>query len=143
MTNVSLSNDMKYVADISCKSCTTELKTIRHAVKQACLDFHFDVAKTNAVVLAIDEACANVIRHSCEYSDNFELGIKISKKNGYGIFTVVDNCAPLSPDRLEPCKDDLLKPGGLGLKLIYQVMDSVKLLDHQGPGNWLELKIKL
>ena len=134
---------MKYVVDISCKSCTTELKTIRHAVKQACLDFNFDEAKTNAVVLAIDEACANVIRHSCKFSEEFELSIKINQNDGYGIFLIIDNCAALSPDTLQPCQHDLLKPGGLGLQLINQVMDSVTLLDHAGPGNWLELKIKL
>ncbi|MFT4940665.1 MAG: serine/threonine-protein kinase RsbW [Paraglaciecola sp.] len=134
---------MKYVADISCKSCTSELQKIRHAVKEACIDFNFDLAKTNRVVLAIDEACANVIRHSCDFSESFKLSIIVTQKNGYGIFLVVDNCSRLSPDALQPCQEDVLKPGGLGLQLIYQVMDSVTLLDHPGQGNRLELKIKL
>jgi anti-sigma regulatory factor (Ser/Thr protein kinase) len=134
---------MKYVADISCKSSTAELQKIRHTVKQACLDFNFDLAKTNRVILAIDEACANVIRHSCKFSENFKLSIKITQEIGYGIFLIIDNCAPLSPDTLQPCEDNVLKPGGLGLQLMYRVMDSVALLDHPGPGNWLELKIKL
>jgi serine/threonine-protein kinase RsbW len=134
---------MKYVAEINCNSSTSELQKIRHTVKQACMDFDFDLAKTNRIVLAIDEACANVIRHSCVFSENFKLGIKITQENGYGIFLIIDNCAPLSPDALLPPKDDILKPGGLGLQLIYRVMDSVTLLAHSGQGNRLELKIKL
>jgi anti-sigma regulatory factor (Ser/Thr protein kinase) len=134
---------MKYVAEISCKSSTSELQKIRHAVKQACIDFNFDLTKTNEIVLAIDEACANVIRHSCVFSENFKLSIKITKQDGYGIFLIIDNCAPLSPETLLPSHDDLLNPGGLGLQLIYRVMESVTLLAHSGQGNRLELKIKL
>lgn len=134
---------MTYIADITCKSSTSELQKIRHTVKQACVDFDFDLAKTNSIILALDEACANVMRHSCQYSENFKLEIQITREDEYAVFLVIDNCSSLSPDVFVPGPDALLKPGGLGLQLIHQVMDSVTLLAHSGQGNRLELKIKL
>lgn len=134
---------MQTASEISCKSCTSELHAIRQTVKQACADFGFDNEKTCAVVLALDEACANVIRHSCEYSDKFKLDVKISTQENYGVFLVIDNCPPISEQQLQPKADEPLKPGGLGLQLIHEVMDSVRLLPHDGTGNQLELKVKL
>jgi serine/threonine-protein kinase RsbW len=134
---------MQDIADISCKACTSELQGIRKRVKQACKDFALSDDKTSAVVLAIDEACANVIRHSCAFSDKFSLEVKVSREKNYGVFLIIDNCPPISAECLQPKQDDPLQPGGLGLHIIRQVMDSVKLLPHNGSGNTLELKIKI
>lgn len=134
---------MQSSSGISCKSCTSELQRIRKTVRQACQDFGFDSDKTGAIVLAIDEACANVIRHSCAYSDDFVLDLDITERDNFGIFLVIDNCPPISEDTIRPKTNKPLEPGGLGLHLIHQVMDSVTLLPHNGIGNRLEMKIKL
>ena len=134
---------MQNSTEISCKSCTSELQRIRNTVKSACGEFGFDADKTAAVVLAVDEACANVIRHSCAYSDRFKLDLNISQENNFGVFVVIDNCPPITEEQLNPKKDDPLNPGGLGLHLINQVMDSVTLLPYNDIGNRLQMKIKL
>lgn len=134
---------MQNAATISCKSCTSELKRIRHTVSDACAGFGMDQQITAAVVLAIDEACANVIRHSCDYSDKFVLDVQIRKEGDDAVFLLVDNCPPISDEVLCPKQKDPLNPGGLGLHLIHRVMDSVRLLPHDGGGNWLEMRIKI
>jgi anti-sigma regulatory factor (Ser/Thr protein kinase) len=103
----------------------------------------FSEDKTNSVVLAVDEACANVIRHSCNYSDKFKLKIEVYEEDGYGVFLICDNAPPISACVLQPKDCDQLEPGGLGLHLIHQVMDEVELLPHQESGNRLKLSIKL
>ncbi len=135
--------NMQNSTEISCKSCTSELQKIRSTVKSACGEFGFDSEKTSAIVLAVDEACANVIRHSCAYSDSFKLDLNISREKNYGVFIVIDNCPPITEEQLCPKSDNPLQPGGLGLQLIHQVMDSVTLLPHNGSGNRLEMKIKI
>lgn len=134
---------MQNAAAITCKSCTSELKRIRHAVASACDTFGMDKQSAAAVVLAIDEACANVIRHSCDYSDKFVIDIQIRRDGDEAVFLLIDDCPPISEKELCPKQNDPLNPGGLGLHLIHRVMDQVRLLPHEGPGNWLEMRFKL
>jgi anti-sigma regulatory factor (Ser/Thr protein kinase) len=103
----------------------------------------FDEAKTNGIVLAVDEACANVIRHSCDFSDKFKLKIEAYEEDGFGVFLISDNAPPISDSVLKPKDCDQLEPGGLGLHLIHQVMDNVELLPHQEHGNRLKLSLKI
>lgn len=130
-------------SDISCKSCTSQLHDIRKVVEQACQEMAFDEEKTAGIVLAVDEACANVIRHSCHYSDEYDLKIEAYEEDGFGVFLISDNAPPITAGVLKPKESDQLEPGGLGLHLIHQVMDGVELLPHQDNGNRLKLSIKI
>lgn len=130
-------------AKIVTSSCTSELKTIRELVKTACEQFAVDEKRTNLVVLAIDEACANVIRHGYHYDKNGVLCIEAYEQDGYGVFLIKDQCPKICESILQPSKEELLAPGGLGLNMIHQVMDSVKLVSHDDTGNHLELKLKI
>ena len=133
---------MQKRSDISCKSCTSQLHQIRKTVKRACRDMTFNEDKTNAVVLAIDEACANVIRHSCNFSDKYKLKIEVYEEDDLGVFVISDNAPPIPASAIEPKNNEQLEPGGLGLHLIHQVMDDVELISPQGEGNRLKLSIK-
>jgi anti-sigma regulatory factor (Ser/Thr protein kinase) len=99
--------------------------------------------KTSGVVLAVDEACANVIRHSCDYSDRFKLKIEVYEEDGYGVFVISDNAPSISESTIQPKECNQLEPGGLGLHLIHQVMDKVELIPQQNSGNCLKLSLKI
>ncbi len=95
--------------------------------------------EVNCVVLAVDEACTNVIKHAykCDYSQHMVL-----------------NCE-LRPDRLEfrlrdfGTKCDLscirsrdlddIKPGGLGVHIISEVMDEVEYDTRHAVGTELKM----
>ncbi len=124
-------------------SCTSQLKCIREFVADACHSFAFSEQKTNDVVLAIDEACANVIRHGYKMCDQGCVIIDISLQGDNAIFLIKDNCPQITEQKLQPVEHDLCEPGGLGLCLIRSVADQVRLIPHGGKGNWLELTIKL
>jgi len=123
-------------------SCTSELKNIRQFVVDACRDFPFSEAKVNEIVLAIDEACANVIRHGYHMSSQGCIELVISNDDDHALFVIKDVCSQISNKQLTPKKNDLCKPGGLGLCLIYYVAEKVRLIPHKGKGNWLELTVK-
>lgn len=80
------------------------------------------------IILAVDEACSNIIRHS--YMGNacgkIELLIVPGKKQLK--IDIMDYGMPWTPARLprEPGEPLKIKPGGLGLYIIHQVMDQVK-----------------
>lgn len=123
-------------------TCTTELKNIRQFVEDSCREFPFSEFKINEIVLAVDEACANVIRHGYKMSEKGYLEINISGDDAHALFVIKDVCSQISEQQLTPKEKDLCKPGGLGLCLIHYVAEKVRLIPHKGNGNWLELTVK-
>ena len=76
------------------------------------------------IVLAIDEACQNVIRHA--YRDkNGNVAIKLSFQNKEFIVSLEDDGTPAIPEKIKPRNIEDIKPGGLGTFFINQIMDSV------------------
>lgn len=123
-------------------TCTTELKNIREFVVDSCRQFPFSETKINEIVLAVDEACANVIRHGYKMSEHGCLEIEISGNDTSALFVIKDVCSQITEQQLLPKEQDLCKPGGLGLCLIHYVAQKVRLIPHKGKGNWLELTVK-
>ena len=76
------------------------------------------------LVLAIDEACQNVVRHA--YKDKTgDLAIKLSFIDNEFIVTLEDDGTPVIPEKIKPRNLEDIKPGGLGTFFINQIMDSV------------------
>ena len=76
------------------------------------------------IVLAIDEACQNVIRHAYRDKDG-NVAIKLSFQNKEFIVSLEDDGTPAIPEKIKPRNIEDIKPGGLGTFFINQIMDSV------------------
>ena len=76
------------------------------------------------IVLAIDEACQNVIRHAYTDKDG-DVAIKLSFQNEEFIVSIEDDGTPVIPEKIKPRNIEDIKPGGLGTFFINQIMDSV------------------
>ena len=107
----------------------------------------FDDSGSNALALAVDESCTNIIRHA--YGGRTDGKIELSfliqpDANGarvlvirlrdYGTPAPAQCSAALAPK-------DPLKPGGLGLHLIRCIMDSVEFDHTPARGNLLQMSI--
>ncbi len=92
------------------------------------------------IVLAIDEACQNIIRHAYhgECDDPILLRIKL---NNHALVVVLEDQAPtVSPDCMNPRALEDIRPGGLGCHFIRQVMDTVSIEPSStGQGNILRM----
>ena len=98
------------------------------------------------VVLAIDEACANVIRHSYEGRCDQPLEISLHSEPDYLQFQISDHGEPCPPECVarkpfETPEIDQLKPGGLGVQLIYEVFDEVEFCPGVERGNCMTLRL--
>jgi anti-sigma regulatory factor (Ser/Thr protein kinase) len=106
----------------------------------------FDRDRRSEVVLAVDEACSNCIRHAYDGRTDEQVDVVLALSEDWIEITVSDRGAPCPKECTEyrpleiPEADDL-KPGGLGVKLIYEVFDEVSF--HPGPtrGNCVTMRL--
>ena len=98
---------------------------------------------SDEIVLAIDEACQNVIRHAYKDKEG-DVAVKLSFRNNEFIVSIEDNGIPVIPEKIKPRDIEDIKPGGLGAFFINQIMDSVSFqLTSPHWVNCLTMKKKL
>lgn len=92
------------------------------------------------VVLAVDEALQNVIRHAYKNSPEGLIALEIRREDGGMTVLVRDYAEPVDVSRVKPRDLDDIRPGGLGTHFIREVMDEVVFLPTpRDGGNLLKL----
>jgi len=131
---------MKRILHVEHSACTSQLCQIRDKVREACHVLMYSDSDINLITLVIDEACTNIIRYAYG-GESGRIILEIFQHEDEAIFHLQDFAKCIDKSCLELRKTNVLEPGGLGLQLIYQVMDFVQLLPPRGSvGNILELK---
>lgn len=113
-------------------------------------DIRRDVAQTAAqlgcpprmaddVVLAVDEACQNIIRHGYGGADG-DIIVQIARDEAVLVVWLIDFAPPVDLSKICPRALDDLRPGGLGTHFMREVMDEVSFLPAPpGTGNLLQM----
>lgn len=139
-------NRSKLVLKLSLLSDPKLLCVVRAAVGEMSARVGFSETEVRSIVLAIDEALANVIRHGYKGSVDRPIEVSFSRreiKRGGEIrealqIQIVDRGVPIDPERMVGRKLDDIRPGGLGLHFIRETMDSV-VFRHIRGRNYLRL----
>ena len=132
---------MKQLQHLSYSSCTSQLGEIRKDVRAASEAQGFNESDINLIVLAVDEAYANVIRYGYNMCDDGSMDLKIFDDGDEIVFHLADRCPKICDADITAKPREADKPGGLGLHIINEVMDGgVQLLETDEPGNTLELR---
>jgi len=124
-------------------SSTENLAMIRQFLdgigKQAGID-EDEVAK---IVLAVDEACSNVIEHAYQRDATQEVAITVRFDDDALSVTISDTGRGFDPSTAEPKElEELIaerKKGGLGLRLIRTLMDEVHYDMEPGQRNEIQM----
>jgi len=112
---------------------------IRHAVAEAAAAFGCPEAVIGDIVLAVDEACQNIIRHAYRGEDG-DIVVQINVEDGKLVVRLIDFAQPVDVSRIHPRPLDEVRPGGLGTHLIRAVMDEIDFLPPPpGAGNLLRM----
>ncbi|MCB2100977.1 MAG: SpoIIE family protein phosphatase [Rhodobacterales bacterium] len=120
------------------------LKVVRKAVSEAATECGCSTAVTRDMVIAVDEACQNVIRHAYGNTGVGEVVLEIRREGEDVVFLLRDFAAPVDVERIKPRDLDDLRPGGLGTHFIREVMDDVTFLPPpEDGGNLLRMKKKI
>jgi sigma-B regulation protein RsbU (phosphoserine phosphatase) len=117
-----------------------QLKKIRTAVRDAAAAAGCSENCTEEVVIAMNEACMNVMEHGYELDPNGELTVQLSVDNGILVAWLGDQCAPVDQADLKSRPLEDLRPGGLGVHFMRECMDDVAFLTPPaGLGNLLQM----
>lgn len=129
------------------QSKTNNLSTIRDFVYAAALDVGFSKDVIDNIILAVDEACTNIIKHAYKSYPEGEITIKLKYKEKKFTVLIIDHGVPFNPESIPD--PDLQKyyrqhrVGGLGMYLMKSLMDEVKYISVPGKYNQVLLSKNL
>jgi serine/threonine-protein kinase RsbW len=125
--------------ELRVKSKTENLSDIRDFVSGNARDAGIPEVTVENIILAVDEACTNIIKHAYKLSPEGELIIKIDYDEEKFTVTIIDYGKSFEPERVP--LPDLQKyyrehrVGGLGMYLMKSLMDDVTYTSIPGKYN--------
>ena len=129
------------------KSKTENLSKIRAFIQGIASTVGFTNESIDNMILAVDEACTNIIKHAYKSYPDGEIIIKVKYESKKLIITIVDYGKTFMPELVpEPDIQEYYrqhKVGGLGMYLMKTLMDDVKYISVPGKYNQVLLSKNL
>lgn len=121
-----------------------QLRMVRHRIRAATKPLGLRSELINELVLAVNEACMNIIQHAYGNHRCCDIVLDIVQGADELIFRLTDFADPIDKSTLRPRDLSELRPGGLGLHIIDQVMDTAHFQEPPiGTGNLLEMRRRI
>ncbi len=128
------------LVDLTFDSCPSNLKQVRDRVRDACARSGCGEELERKLVLVIDEAVSNVIRHAYRGQRDRQIRLRISLDGDELTFRLRDYADPVDVSCIRPRDLSECRPGGLGINFIDSVMDSWEFQrPARGAGNVLQM----
>lgn len=129
----------KEVVSLVVPSHPKYLYVIRSAIYPLVMEAGFPKRDARRVVLAVDEACSNIIKYAYEgdYTKSYSLDVTIEQ--GRLAIELKDSGKKPDVSKIAPRKLEDVRPGGLGTHFIASVFDSVKYDTSREAGTVLTL----
>src|SRR5260221_4296451 len=112
------------------QSQTGKLHLVREFVSSAAKQFGFDEESAGKIILAVDEACTNIIKHSYENSPSNEIDIEVSTNGRKFEVIMTHKGKSFNPESVKtPDMKEYFRHfhrGGLGIHLMRTLMDAVE-----------------
>lgn len=130
---------MKKTLEIKIPSDPQYLKIVRHAVSHLCELAGFPRNQRNNSMLAVDEACTNIIKHTYNSAIDKLIIIKATIFDDRIKFILRDFGEKVDLSTIKSRDLNDIRPGGLGVHLIRSIMDEVIYDNTLKIGNQLTL----
>lgn len=133
--------------DIELRSEPRLLHSVRGLTWRYVRGAGFSEDRTDEVVLAVDEACTNAMRHAYHHRTDERVWLRLASNDAWLQIEVRDEGTPAPEESVQPkelvCPDpDDLRPGGLGVQLIYRVFDEVEFMPGASQGNRVRMRLR-
>lgn len=120
------------------------LRLVRAVVNEAGANNGCSGDCISEMVMGVDEACQNIIRHAYEGDPGGEIVVDIRRQDDTIAIHLLDFAEPVDVSKIKPRQLDDVKPGGLGTHFIQECMDECGFLTPpDGTGNCLRLVKKI
>jgi len=128
---------------LSIYSMPSHLPVVRAAVEKACRQAGFDEEAAASVVLSVDEALTNIIRHAYKGADDQQIDVELELLGPRGceglLVRLRDYGDQVDPSQIKPRDLDDVRPGGLGVHIMKECMDTVRFTPAKGGGTLLTM----
>lgn len=132
--------DRELVFQLKILSRPDRLKLVRKAVYNTAIFCGCGDGLANDLVIAVDEALQNIIRHAYHHATDGEIEINIYRLEGTITFEIRDYADPIDLTAVQERDVNDIRPGGLGVHFMREVMDEVAFLTSKGArGNLLKM----
>ncbi len=144
---INLESKKKNNKELKVKSRTDNLSKIRDFISSNAAEAGIPSDSIDNIMLAVDEACTNIIRHAYKSFPDGEIVIKIKYDDNTFTIIIVDYGNTFDPTAVP--KPDLKKyyqehkVGGLGMYLMRTLMDDVEYTSIPGKYNQVMLSKKI
>ena len=129
----------KKMSELLVKSRTENLSVIRDFISSNSSEAGLSSDDIENVMLAVDEACTNIIKHAYHLDPEGEIKIEIERNANKILISIIDHGSTFNPESVPD--PDLQKyyrngrVGGLGMYLMKTLMDGVKYISVPGKYN--------
>lgn len=129
------------------KSRTENLSSLREFISENAYDAGLTSNDIDDIILAVDEACTNIIKHAYKSVPDGEIIIEIDYNSKRFTIKLIDHGSSFDPETVPlPDLQKYLKQrrvGGLGLYLMKTLMDDVQYISVPGEYNQVLLSKNL
>jgi len=120
------------------------LADLREAVRAASQRAGCSEETGAQIVLAINEACMNIIQHAYRFADGRSFTLRLAVDDDVLVAHLLDNGLPATDAHLCPRELEQLRPGGLGVRFMRELLDEVAYQPApEGFTNCLQLKKRI
>lgn len=105
----------------------------------------FNEADCSQISLAVDEALCNVINHGYKRRPDGVIWLKVwaqEEPEGELHIVIEDQAEQVDPEKIRPRDLEEIRPGGLGVYIIREVMDDVRYEKRDSPDGGMRLVMR-
>ena len=133
---------------LSIASTPAHLPVVRAALDRLCELLGLDEEDRGGIVLAVDEALTNIIRHAYHEESDRPIEVRLTHGGAGGEVETLEirirdwgEC--VHADKIKSRDLDDVRPGGLGVHIMYKCMDTVDYAHAEGGGTLLTMTRRL
>lgn len=98
----------------------------------------------NKLVIALNEACMNIIQHAYKGDSSGEFVLEMMSNESELHFRLKDSADPIDLEKVKSRDLEDIRPGGLGVHFIREIMDDCEMGHLEGGrGNYLDMIKKI
>jgi len=123
-------------------SRASNLRLLRSVMRDAADLAGLDAAQTDDMVLAVNEACMNIIQHAYGMDPDGRIDVSLLREGGALVIRIRDYADTVDVGQVRSRDLDDIRPGGLGVHLINSLMDECGFVEPPSDGgNLFQMKI--